>query len=578
MAQKVTLLNGVTVERDTDYTACANSVLTPGVVNWGLEVTNESVAPGIAFIKVTRNATTPSEEILVKYENTVAESIDTSGTKKVWIAIEQANVNDPGLNVADGTGVGSIQTGANYPTSNYIPLASIDGGIITDERKEVRVFSKNLLGEIIEIIVKDGGNILTPVKQNGDIADVEVENLRAISDIFINWVGTNLANGLVKLTSDGKILSSLFDPVAAANVRSTIILWEDRTAGDPIRLWENYTEEQTNQITSNVQPGTYQTLQYREFTVTEGVQFDITEVRERMGRNSGAPVITCTIRDSSNNILKTASNTVQVSNTNTYGVFDFSGGTPLDLDPNTTYRVAFSSSSSSWYLIGTNDCYIDIDNTLFDDDLTKGYLAKADSLISNGVIGILNETWLEDELKEVVYAGLVSGLSGLTTWKNVYLQDDGSFWHNKGTRETIVGVAVSTSQIIMRTIKREVEASVAGTDNSFWLQVAETTLTGVSTGLLFDETNTTGRSGTFTFEWEVRGNFSNDNFELWVNGVKVDDRNIGTSYTAITVDAFCPEWGVIQVVYNPSGGNTGRTGYLRNFYQKWNTAVDYNYN
>jgi len=33
MAQKVTLLNGVTVERDTDYTACANSVLTPGVVN-----------------------------------------------------------------------------------------------------------------------------------------------------------------------------------------------------------------------------------------------------------------------------------------------------------------------------------------------------------------------------------------------------------------------------------------------------------------------------------------------------------------------------------------------------------------
>jgi len=111
-----------------------------------------------------------------------------------------------------------------------------------------------------------------------------------------------------------------------------------------------------------------------------------------MGRNSGAPVITCTIRDSSNNILKTASNTVQVSNTNTYGVFDFSGGTPLDLDPNTTYRVAFSSSSSSWYLIGTNDCYIDIDNTLFDDDLTKGYLAKADSLISNGVIGILNET------------------------------------------------------------------------------------------------------------------------------------------------------------------------------------------
>lgn len=158
MTQKVTLLNGVTVERDTDYTAFAQTVLRAGVVS-GLAVTSGSVAAGIAFIKVTRTSTTPDEDIIVKFENTAAVTIDTTGTKKVWIEITQANVNDPGLNLADGTGVGSIQTGASYPASNYIPLASISSGTITDARVPVTAVARDLNGNEYPIAVDTNGNL-----------------------------------------------------------------------------------------------------------------------------------------------------------------------------------------------------------------------------------------------------------------------------------------------------------------------------------------------------------------------------------------------------------------------------------
>jgi hypothetical protein len=92
------------------------------------------VGVGSWFIKVTRTAITPNEEILVRVEITEAETIDTSGTKKVWLEINQNNINDPALNDANGTTAGSIQTGASYPASNYIPLADIVGGVITDDR------------------------------------------------------------------------------------------------------------------------------------------------------------------------------------------------------------------------------------------------------------------------------------------------------------------------------------------------------------------------------------------------------------------------------------------------------------
>lgn len=76
--------------------------------------------------------------------------VDTTGTKKVWIEVPQAKLDDGSLNNEDGTDIATISTGASYPAGNYIPLASITGGTITDERTKVTVkadafiFSKSL--------------------------------------------------------------------------------------------------------------------------------------------------------------------------------------------------------------------------------------------------------------------------------------------------------------------------------------------------------------------------------------------------------------------------------------------------
>ena len=149
---RTTLLNGITNERDKDYTALWLSIITEGVIS-GLEVTTNKVGLGVCFIKATRTATTPQEEILVKFEATTDEIIDTSGTKKVWIEIEQNNINDPGLNDVNGTTAGSIKTGASYPTSNFIPLADIVAGVITDDRNFIKLKKEilDLLGLDIDI-------------------------------------------------------------------------------------------------------------------------------------------------------------------------------------------------------------------------------------------------------------------------------------------------------------------------------------------------------------------------------------------------------------------------------------------
>ena len=72
---------------------------------------------------------------MVFFENTANVVVDLTGTKKVYILVDQGKLDDGSSNAEDGTGIGSIQTGASWPASNYIPLASITGGVITDARE-----------------------------------------------------------------------------------------------------------------------------------------------------------------------------------------------------------------------------------------------------------------------------------------------------------------------------------------------------------------------------------------------------------------------------------------------------------
>ncbi len=109
-----------------------------GVVE-GLAVTTNSVSVGRALVVGIRTSTTPNEKFLMHIELTTAETIDTSGTKKIWLEPIAARVNDPSLNtVADGSGLAQVATGADWPATAHIRLATVVSGVITDARVYTR--------------------------------------------------------------------------------------------------------------------------------------------------------------------------------------------------------------------------------------------------------------------------------------------------------------------------------------------------------------------------------------------------------------------------------------------------------
>lgn len=128
--QIVWLVNWNSNNADFQFQTAPTSFINQGVIS-GLAVTLNQVAVGSALISVTSNGQT----WLITYHNTSLVTIDTSGTKKVWIEVTQAKIDNGVSNNEDGTGIAFINTGASYPWSgSYIPLASIASGVITDDR------------------------------------------------------------------------------------------------------------------------------------------------------------------------------------------------------------------------------------------------------------------------------------------------------------------------------------------------------------------------------------------------------------------------------------------------------------
>lgn len=128
---RASFLNGNNQVQDYDFSKIFESFRTEWVISW-MQVTTNSVWVWYWFITVTRGTQT----WLMLVDIQTAETISTSGTKKVWIDIDQTKVDTPSSNPTDGSTIARIQTGASYPGSwNYIKLASITGWAITDDRE-----------------------------------------------------------------------------------------------------------------------------------------------------------------------------------------------------------------------------------------------------------------------------------------------------------------------------------------------------------------------------------------------------------------------------------------------------------
>lgn len=210
MAVLAKLLNAVPtglVNNDSDISVMLRALMPNGgtfdISNGSLLVTTNSVAIGTCFVPVTR--TSSGEKFLVVVRNNSAATINTSGTKKVWIAVSQARIDDPTLNTdPTGAGIASIVTGASYPASNFIPLASITGGVITDDRTLVgngftrSGFATALRGGLLFVdsagnetvidtdgtagqILYQGGNNVAPFFGNVPTVEADGETISAVA-------------------------------------------------------------------------------------------------------------------------------------------------------------------------------------------------------------------------------------------------------------------------------------------------------------------------------------------------------------------------------------------------------------
>ena len=131
MAIRTALLTSKNINLDTDFSKYIETVSEPGVIE-GLAVTASSVATGIAWVLCER---TNGETIYSLVQNFNAVSI--SGDGYVIISIPQ-NIVDNGGGNEDGTGIASIEVVNELPAKNYLLLATISGGTVTDNRNMIK--------------------------------------------------------------------------------------------------------------------------------------------------------------------------------------------------------------------------------------------------------------------------------------------------------------------------------------------------------------------------------------------------------------------------------------------------------
>lgn len=135
------ILNGSNLSQDAGFQAIPSATVGAGVSKDYLNecvVTTNQVATGRVFVEVTRDNVTPNETFLIPIEITAVETIDTSGTGYVYVLVDETAVNDGSTSAEDGTDLASIEVAASLPTKNYLLLATLSSGTITD----ARVFSE----------------------------------------------------------------------------------------------------------------------------------------------------------------------------------------------------------------------------------------------------------------------------------------------------------------------------------------------------------------------------------------------------------------------------------------------------
>ena len=193
--QRVWLLNWNNITYDKDISAWILASLNAGIVEWfaiSWSGASAEIEPWKAMIECIR---TNGEKIMVAYQNTVNVPIDMTWTKKVYIEIDQAKIDDWSSNNEDGTGIWAITTNPSaYPTVNFVKLYSIASDVVTDDK--------------INITIKDILNLIWLSQNITTSLDITA------NAFFGDWSNLTWLSAEVETT------------------KSTITYWEEITASD----------------------------------------------------------------------------------------------------------------------------------------------------------------------------------------------------------------------------------------------------------------------------------------------------------------------------------------------------------
>ena len=161
MAIIAEVLNGNNLVWDFGLCSGTSSVLVAGVRQGyenECEVTTNSVASGMAFVEVTRDSVAPVQKFLAPVLITDSTVTDTTGDGYIILKGDDTKINSGEGNSEDGSGIFTIEKVSSLPSKNYLLLASLSSGSITDERNflEIKenIFEKSIVDNLLSTDVK----------------------------------------------------------------------------------------------------------------------------------------------------------------------------------------------------------------------------------------------------------------------------------------------------------------------------------------------------------------------------------------------------------------------------------------
>jgi hypothetical protein len=134
MAIRTNLIDWKVINSDTHFSKYIESVTEPWVIEW-MAVTSWKVWIWKCWCPCVR---TNNETVYAYVENFTEITIDTSWTWFIIVSIPQSMIDDGSLINEDWTWVATVEKVTELPEKNYLKLASINNGTITDERNIIK--------------------------------------------------------------------------------------------------------------------------------------------------------------------------------------------------------------------------------------------------------------------------------------------------------------------------------------------------------------------------------------------------------------------------------------------------------